>query len=83
MKVIIGFLACLTIIAGQERFNGQGHVKAESGEALAYVNVYFLDNLEGAMTNEEGQFAIPTRTAGRRTLRISTLASSSRRLLSM
>ncbi len=71
MKVIIGFLACLTIIAGQERFNVQGHVKAESGEALAYVNVYFLDNLEGAMTNEEGQFAIPTRTAGRRTLRIS------------
>jgi vitamin B12 transporter len=45
-----------------------GKVVAGNGDNLAYVNVYFIDSLEGAMTNEYGQFLINTTKYGDRIL---------------
>jgi len=48
-----------------------GRVLDEDGKPLQYVNVFFTDGIEGAMTDENGRFVIKTMRIGERTLRVS------------
>ncbi len=68
--VMFGFIFSFAIY-GQGSHLMSGKVVDESGNALAFVNVYFTDTLEGAMTSEEGYFSIQTKSLGARTLRFS------------
>jgi len=69
-RLLLSFLGMVAIAFGQNQIVVAGKITAQSGAALTYVNVYFIDNLEGTMSNEEGVFSITTRTSGRRILRI-------------
>lgn len=63
-------LILTVFIQAQDRATVTGTITAESGESLSYVNVYFLDSLEGAMSDEKGKFSIITQKTGKRILRI-------------
>ena len=71
MKTIFSIFISISIILGQHSMSITGKISDDNGDNLAYVNVYFLDNLEGAMTDEKGLFSISTSTTGLRILRIS------------
>jgi len=71
MKTIISIFVSISIILGQHSMTITGKISDENGDGLAYVNVYFMDTLEGAMSDEDGVFSIPTHTKGERELRIS------------
>ena len=49
----------------------KGKVIDAKGNPLQYVNVFFTDGMEGAMTDENGCFEIRTSHFGKRILRIS------------
>ncbi|MFB0516561.1 MAG: TonB-dependent receptor domain-containing protein [Candidatus Neomarinimicrobiota bacterium] len=50
-----------------------GRVEDESGSPLQSVNVFLLDSIEGAMTDENGRFRIETARSGNLTLRVSCI----------
>lgn len=58
-------------LPAQMRASVEGVVMDKSEHPLPFVNVFFIDNMEGTMTDEVGHFTIETARMGRRTLRIS------------
>ena len=72
MKHISQYIIVLmSLLFGQNTILVTGNVTDGSGDGLAFVNVYFMDTLEGTMTDETGHFAIETTLSEGRTLRIS------------
>jgi len=71
MKYLISLFLTIIFAMGQHPISVTGVIKDEMGNGLAYVNVYFMDTLEGAMSNKNGHFLIRTHTQGKRVLRIS------------
>ncbi len=59
----------ISILLGQ--FNVSGHIQSDEGESLSYVNVFFIDDLEGTISDTAGDFSIETSMGGERVLRIS------------
>jgi hypothetical protein len=64
-------MTSLSILIGQELLTVNGNITSESGEKLTYVNVYFMDTLEGTISDSTGNFSIKTKLGGHRILRIS------------
>ncbi|MBC8345470.1 MAG: TonB-dependent receptor [Candidatus Marinimicrobia bacterium] len=61
----------MSIVIGQGLQTVSGNITSKSGEKLTYVNVYFMDTLEGTITDSTGNFSIKTKLGGSRLLRIS------------
>lgn len=59
----------MSILLGQ--FTVSGNIQSDAGENLSYVNVFFIDDLEGTISDTAGEFSIETSTGGSRVLRIS------------
>jgi len=64
-------MASLSILTGQKLLTVSGNITSESGEKLTYVNVYFMDTLEGTISDSTGDFSIKTKLGGNRILRFS------------
>jgi hypothetical protein len=71
LRKALFILGSLSILIGQELLTVGGNVTSESGEKLTYVNVYFMDTLEGTITDSTGKFLIKTKLGGTRILRVS------------
>lgn len=71
MKTTFSIFVSFSIILGQHSMSITGKISDENGDGLAYVNVYFMDTLEGDMSDEDGVFSFPTHIKGERELRIS------------
>jgi len=81
MNTLFFILISISIIFGQKNISVIGQITDESGNSLAYVNVYFMDTLEGAMSNEDGLFSISTSTKGERELRISHIGYGEKNII--
>lgn len=69
LTLFIGILFSVSI-QGQERpiCTIEGTVHDEDGNPLPYANVYFLETMEGAMSDEKGNFQFTSRATGPVTL---------------
>ena len=72
IAIFCAFFICSgTQLEAQQVGIVSGRVVDEGGNPLQYVNVFFTDGIEGAMTDENGRFVIETLRFGERTLRVS------------
>ncbi len=70
-KIIVAIMGLIQLIFAFTVIDLTGKVTDENGNGLGYVNIYFMDTLEGTMTDEIGNFKISTQITHDRKLRIS------------
>ncbi len=70
-NISIILLVLLELVFCKSTVDISGQITDEDGTGLAFVNVYFIDTLEGTMTDESGNYILSTQLKKSRTLRVS------------
>jgi len=75
--VLVSFLAVLAVgvpdiaLGAEVQATVYGLVLADTGEPLAYTNIFFTDGFEGTMSTPDGRFTLIVTSFGERTLTVS------------